>query len=316
MEIDVRAGPWKFIDLSVDEEREKFLMKTSFTENGYEILISNKVSLWHERLALEEIEKRMQKLNPGVEAPLSKILDHLRSNCEELDARRKDNKLTAVFQNIPNSDQQKLVMTMRTDLVGLPFVWKFVAHPADNNMVSVHLIIPLLTMSGELIRQQQELYKQLQNKDKEIEDLKAQGVKVTRKRLETRKFDEVEFKHDMKKSKGFEHQIQTEGELVFTEIGQQLYRELMIKRARLQNKDTEAESLDDGDDIVMDTTAGGSLLTCDSISPKKSPQKSPGSSDTSPTKDMEELRRQELENRLAKEIEKKIQKQKKKKLKL
>jgi len=60
MEIDVRAGPWKFIDLSVDEEREKFLMKTSFTENGYEILISNKVSLWHERLVLEEIKKRMQ----------------------------------------------------------------------------------------------------------------------------------------------------------------------------------------------------------------------------------------------------------------
>jgi len=48
--------------------------------------------------------------------------------------------------------------------------------------------------------------------------------------------------------------------------------------------DTETESLDDGDDIVMDTTAGGSLLTCDSISPKKSPQKSPGSSDTSPSK--------------------------------
>ena len=94
----------------------------------------------------------MQKLNPGVEAPLSKILDHLRSNCEELDARRKDNKLTAVFQNIPNSDQQKLVMTMRTDLVGLPFVWKFVAHPADNNMVSLYSLILKISISHAVFK--------------------------------------------------------------------------------------------------------------------------------------------------------------------
>jgi uncharacterized membrane protein YoaK (UPF0700 family) len=46
--------------------------------------------------------------------------------------------------------------------------------------VSEHLIIPLLTMTGELNRRQQELYKQLKNKDKEIDDLKAQGVKVSR----------------------------------------------------------------------------------------------------------------------------------------
>ena len=41
-------------------------------------------------------------------------------------------------------------------------------------------MMPLLGMVGELNRRQQELYKLMKNKDKEVEDLKSQGVRVTR----------------------------------------------------------------------------------------------------------------------------------------
>lgn len=46
--------------------------------------------------------------------------------------------------------------------------------------VSGHLIQPLVTMVKELHRQQDELFKLLANKDKEIGDLKSQGVRVSR----------------------------------------------------------------------------------------------------------------------------------------
>ena len=46
--------------------------------------------------------------------------------------------------------------------------------------ISDHLTCPLLAMVGELQRRQQELVKLLKLKDKEIDDYKIQGGKVTR----------------------------------------------------------------------------------------------------------------------------------------
>ena len=46
-----------------------------------------------------------------------------------------------------------------------------------------HFSIPLLVMVGELERQQSELISILKGKDREIEDYKAQGSKVTRSML-------------------------------------------------------------------------------------------------------------------------------------
>ena len=51
------------------------------------------------------------------------------------------------------------------------------------NQASKHLIVPLLAMVGELTRRQNELIKVIQNKDKEIDDYKSQGVKTSRSKL-------------------------------------------------------------------------------------------------------------------------------------
>lgn len=45
---------------------------------------------------------------------------------------------------------------------------------------SEHMILPLMAMVGELTRRQQELVKIIQAKDKEIDDYKSQGAKVSR----------------------------------------------------------------------------------------------------------------------------------------
>lgn len=54
--------------------------------------------------------------------------------------------------------------------------------------VADHLTLPLLGMVGELKRRQGELNKLLKNKDKEIEDLKSQGIRVTRSKKRTQLF--------------------------------------------------------------------------------------------------------------------------------
>ena len=52
-----------------------------------------------------------------------------------------------------------------------------------NLQVTDHLTCPLLGMIGELQRRQQELVRLLKLKDKEIDDYKIQGGKVTRSKF-------------------------------------------------------------------------------------------------------------------------------------
>ena len=52
-----------------------------------------------------------------------------------------------------------------------------------NLQITDHLTCPLLGMIGELQRRQQELVRLLKLKDKEIDDYKIQGGKVTRSKF-------------------------------------------------------------------------------------------------------------------------------------
>ena len=70
-----------------------------------------------------------QKLNPSVEAPLGKLLQHIREHVESqkkgvtYEVRRKD------------GEDAMVVFTINTKLAGLPYTWVFRAQPADKTMV-------------------------------------------------------------------------------------------------------------------------------------------------------------------------------------
>ncbi len=82
---------------------------------------------------MEFSELLLQKLNPSIEAPLSKLLDHIFKHVE---SQSKDTKYTVAFKDVEEGGLQKLIFTINSNLAGLPFTWKFLGIPAPYNVVS------------------------------------------------------------------------------------------------------------------------------------------------------------------------------------
>ncbi|XP_052091104.1 non-homologous end-joining factor 1-like isoform X1 [Mytilus californianus] len=327
---DLTSIPWQPLNI----DGYVYLIKCNFTQNSYELLLTNLKSFWHEELSENALKKRVQKLNPSIEASVSRILDQIK-NC--LESQERGTSITIGFKD--EEENSKMVLKINSQLAGLPFCWNFVGNAADKEMASENLIVPLMAMVGELTRRQRELIKILQSKDKEIDDYKSQGGKTTRKHIETQEFVETAFENTMLMSKGFEEEVESFGSSAFDDSGQDLYRQIMTKHSWLhrQKNDTETESssLDEEELPVNDTSDEGrkpstgtswgssrlppSVAGPKSMSPsQKSPNKSPASSksntpDTSPIKDTELMRRQALERRLESDEAKKQEKAKKKK---
>ncbi|KAL8571021.1 hypothetical protein ACOMHN_037881 [Nucella lapillus] len=334
------ACPWQ----SIDVDGEKLLIKMKFSDKSYEVLITDLTSFWHESLEEKTLKKRIEKLNPSIEAPITKILDQIKQN---VDKPGKETVLSVKFKAVDNGgdddEQQMMLLTITSTLAGMPFVWKFHASPADSAMARDHLTVPLLAMVSELFRRQRELVTILGAKDKEIDDYKAQGVRASRKYLETTKFDSIAFKNSMTTSKGFEDQVKNLETATFDANGQELYRQIVTKHAWLTHKDSgdgDEEAMSDEESIPMSGQQSASTkqswtnrlppslaqskgpsptktpTTSPSKSPTKSPSKSPhsSSSEATPTKDTEKLRREALERKLEQEGQKKQEKKKKKKL--
>lgn len=326
----IKACPWQPISF----EEKTYLIKFCFTQSSYEVILTDCVNFWHEDLSDSALKKRVKKLNPGIEAPLTRILDQIQAVLDKSIADT-GSALKLSFQDGAGDGDHSVVMTITSKLAGLPFTWKFTCHSADKSLASDHLILPLMAMVAELSRRQQELLKIIQNKDKEIDDYKSQGAKVSRKHIETVPFVETAFEMNMMTSKGFEDQVQNFLSCTFEAKGQDLYRQVMSKHAwvnRSPNKASEDDSLLDdmnSEESRRSSTGpswGNSRLP-PSLQPSKSPEKSPKSASpspsksspsksspaVSPTKDTEMMRRQALERRLELEEQKKMEKTKKKK---
>ncbi|XP_064618075.1 non-homologous end-joining factor 1-like [Liolophura sinensis] len=327
---DLRACPWQQMEI----DGNTYLIKSRFTEDSYEVMLTDLTVVWLEQLAEGAVKKRIKKLNPSVEAQVTKILDHIQSN---LETPSRDTELSVGFTTSADSgdaDTEKMRLTVSSKLAGMPFLWHFNGEPVAKEVVSEHLTFPLLAMVGEMFRRQEELIKVIFSKDKEIADYKSQGVKTSRKHYETIPFDETAFRHNMVTSVGFEGQVRSLGVGAFAETGQDLYHDIMTKHAWLNRSPSTGEGTDSlSDETSLDQpipssagTSWGNRLppslaqVSPKISPQKSPQKSPTKSpggrstpEDSPAKDTELLRRKALEKRLLEEEAKKESKAKKKK---
>ncbi|XP_064622668.1 non-homologous end-joining factor 1-like [Lineus longissimus] len=332
---DLKSSSWKTQKIGEDT----FLIKSLFFDGGYEILISDLTNTWYEYLEDNDLQKRSKLLNPSVDAPVTRLLQHIQSSLEEDDSKKSQFQIT--FKTDAEVETTSCKFSINSELAGFPFVWKFYAMEAEKEMVVEQMTVPLLTMVGELHRRQLELFKLLKAKDKEIDDYKGHGAKVSRKHLETGLFDEVSFANTMNTSKDFERQVRHLGINAFSQPGQDLYRDIMTKHAWLTapaeekaedalmaglSTDTPSGTVEQswGNRLPMSLISGlspsGSPVK---VSPRNSPLKSPAKNtptatpETTPTKDTELLRRQALEKRLAdEESRKEVKAKKKRKLKL
>lgn len=334
---DLTACPWQ----SVDVAGEKYLVKMKFSESCYEVLITDLTSLWQESLEGKALKKRIEKLNPSIEAPVTKILDQIKLSLKK---PAKDTLLSVSVKGSAESGDQQMILKITSTLAGMPFVWHFITQTAPSQMVRDHLTVPLLAMVSELFRRQQELGALLAAKDKEIEDYRSQGVRTSRKHIETTRFDSIAFKNNMVTSKGFEDQVRNLETATFDSEGQELYRQIVTKHAWLNHKDSDNDTADSKSDDESVPISGaseastkqswsnrlppsllaskeGSPVKTPTASPAKSPAKNPGqspqssssTSDASPAKDTEKMRREALERKLEQEEMRKQEPKKKKK---
>ncbi|NWT05157.1 NHEJ1 factor, partial [Mionectes macconnelli] len=188
LESSLLTKPWA----SVHFGESAFLAKVCFRNTGYILLISDVSSVWYESADAETVGQRSKELNKRLTVHVSSFLNHLCSLMCPLLAGQPDS--ATIFSC--NRSASGLILHVKSELSGLPFYWDFHCCPAPLEMVSRHLVRPLIRMNMALQYQVQELISLLLQKDAEIEDYRESGATLSRDRLRTELFQEEAFQQN------------------------------------------------------------------------------------------------------------------------
>ncbi|XP_068804992.1 non-homologous end-joining factor 1 isoform X3 [Struthio camelus] len=185
LESSLLTQPWA----SVCFGESAFIAKACFRDSGYILLISDLSSVWYESVDAEAVGQRSKELNKRLTAHVSSFLHRLCNLMCPLLAGQPD---TATSFSC-HRGAGRLSVHVKSELSGLPFYWDFHCSAAPVEMVSRHLVRPLMRMSLVLQSQLQELASLLLQKDAEIEDYRESGAALSRDRLRTEPFQEETF---------------------------------------------------------------------------------------------------------------------------
>ncbi|NXF74308.1 NHEJ1 factor, partial [Sclerurus mexicanus] len=188
LESSLLTQPWA----SVHFGKSAFLLKVCFGDTGYILLISDLSSVWYESADAEAVGQRSKELNKRLTVHVSSFLNHLRNLMCPLLAGQSDAATTFSC----DCSASGLSLHVKSLLSGLPFYWDFHCCPAPLEMVSHHLVRPLIRMNLALQCQVQELISLLLQKDAEIEDYRESGATLSRDRLRTEPFQEETFQQN------------------------------------------------------------------------------------------------------------------------
>ncbi|XP_003214972.2 non-homologous end-joining factor 1 [Anolis carolinensis] len=186
MENKLLQQPWASVCFA---ESTTLMVKAWFGDAGYALLLSDLSNMWYETADTEVIQQRSKELNKRLTAHVSSFLSHLQALiCPLLDGEKKD--ATSFSCQLSSS---MLTLHVKSELSGLPFYWDFHCSAVPIEMMSDHLVRPLMAMSLVLQCQVRELASLLCQKDAEIEDYRESGAALSRERLKTEPFKEESF---------------------------------------------------------------------------------------------------------------------------
>ncbi|XP_035411998.1 non-homologous end-joining factor 1 [Cygnus atratus] len=185
LESRLLTQPWA----SVCFGESALIAKACFGDTGYVLLLSDLSSVWCESADAEAVGQRSKELNKRLTAHVSSFLHRLANLMSPLLAGQPDSATSFSCQRTAGG----LSLRVKSELSGLPFYWDFHCCPAPVEMVSRHLVRPLIRMSLALQYQVQELSSLLLQKDAEIEDYRESGAALSRDRLRTEPFQEAAF---------------------------------------------------------------------------------------------------------------------------
>ncbi|XP_069792036.1 non-homologous end-joining factor 1 isoform X2 [Narcine bancroftii] len=184
---DFLAQPWSSVIIG----NSPFLLKASFSDAAYRLMLTDLNSVWWEEVNSDDLRQRAQELNKRLKAPVTALCRHLFRLLEPL-LQTGGSRLLPGFKCERACNQ--LTVNLRSELSGVPFYWAFHCTEAPLSMVSRHMICPLLNMTQALHRQTCDLMVLLERKDAEILEYRESGAMLTRDRLATDIFNAEEFK--------------------------------------------------------------------------------------------------------------------------
>ncbi|NWS66633.1 NHEJ1 factor, partial [Crotophaga sulcirostris] len=188
LESNLLTQPWA----SVRFGESAFLAKVCFRDTAYILLISDLSGVWYESADAEAVRQRSKELNKRLTVQVSSFLHRLHNLMCPLLAGQPDTTTSFSCHRTAGG----LNLHVKSELSGLPFYWDFHCCPAPVEMVSRHLVRPLIQMSLVLQYKVQELTSLLLRKDAEIEDYRESGAALSRDRLRTEPFREETFQQN------------------------------------------------------------------------------------------------------------------------
>uniref|UniRef100_UPI00398E8279 non-homologous end-joining factor 1 isoform X2 n=1 Tax=Pristiophorus japonicus TaxID=55135 RepID=UPI00398E8279 len=225
---DLLTQPW----ISVWIGDSSFLLKASFTDAGYRLMLSDLDSVWWEEMNSDNLKQRAQELNKRLTAPVSAFCRHLREAVGPLLRGGRDEPLPGFTCE---RTRHLLSVGLRSEISGVPFYWVFRCTEAPLSMVSRHMICPLLNIMQALHRQTRDLMLLLERKDAEILDYKENGASLSRDRLETDIFNAEEFKERFLAESLSEAINVQDGKVFNTEL-QRLYTTITAAKANQKRR--------------------------------------------------------------------------------
>ncbi|CAG2242573.1 NHEJ1 [Mytilus edulis] len=273
---DLTSIPWQPLNIDGDV----YLIKCKFTQNSYELLLTNLKSFWYEELSENALKKRVQKLNPSIEASVStgQILDQIK-NCLETDKEMASENLIVPLMAMVGEltrRQRELIKILQNK---------------DKEIEDYK------SQGGKTTRKHIETQEFVETAF-ENTMLMSKGFEEEVKSFGSSAFDDS-------------------GQDLYRQI---MTKHSWLHRQKNEEELPVNDTSDQGRKPSTGTSWGSSRLPPSVTGPpsQKSPNKSPASSksntpDTSPIKDTELMRRQALERRLESDEAKKHEKTKKKK---
>ncbi|CAF0756211.1 unnamed protein product [Brachionus calyciflorus] len=221
-------------------------------ENSFELLLFNldDFKLFYLKQDEDEINKLFKSLNPSLEAPIHKILDHLKSNFFE-----NNDKNEFFIDDSPKSNV--LLIKMNSKLSGIKFVWEFRLEMLDSIYLKFHLVLPLILNCAEYQLREFELVKTIQAKDKEIDDYKCQGACLSRKYLETDVFEIKKFEESIKNRSQIVDLVNNPEKCLANSLHQKVHESCCIKyfKNNVGNTKVDQKKESDSDNFSIQTTS-------------------------------------------------------------
>ena len=185
--------------LSTNEGVKSWLMKIVCGKDCYAIALSDLSSVFTEILNADEVQQRCLELNKMLEAPSSRVVEHIHQTLIQ------HHNFSFNSQLLSNS--VVCFSFSNSFYTGIPFNWKFTCKhlsSLDSEVLTKKLLCdPLAVSLASLLYENRKLKEIIAQKDDEIKDYRDSGYKVSRSHLKTDLFNEHAFKSAVRKDRDY-----------------------------------------------------------------------------------------------------------------